>query len=453
MKKHIIITVIITGMIFIISMCPQAFGAGFALYEHGARGVSLGGAIVARADDPSAIFYNPAGITQLEGTWVMAGVSAIIPKLKIVNASGREEETKDREFFPPHIYFTKQLDKNYWLGVGIFSPFGLGTEFDSHWSGRYNSYNASLETLVFNPNLMFKASDTLSVAFGLSLQWAEAEIQQKINPAYVIMGKENEIKMGIAQSTGYSQDSDNVDLIYKTKFLNASTALGDIDQRIKGDNTSTGFNIALHYKPSDRLSFGITYRSGITQKLDGNAYYQNVKDMPDVFNFSDYFYNAKGRAELRMPDFLFIGAAYKIRPGTTIEADAWQTGWSSYNELPLYFQNGLGNQIQPKHYSDVWSFRLGLEHKYNEKWTARLGYVYDQSPIPDNTIDFMLPSNDRQLYNAGVGFIYNKYYIDLFYSYLLVKDRHINERPKDMVLEGDTKGDSHIMGVTISYKF
>ncbi len=445
---------ILMGMISILLFSTQAFGAGFALYEHSARAVALGGAFVAQANDPSAIYYNPAGITQLTGSWMMAGVTAIIPKLSITDEKGKKEETKDKTFYPPHFYITQQLNETFWFGLGANAPFGLSTGFDSNWKGRYNSYTALVKTLTLNPNLVIKASDSISLAIGFSIHRTDAGFKQKISPVHVVQKNEKKIKSGIAYTSGLDPDSPNVDLIYKTKFLDSAADLDDIDQEVEGRDTSPGINLALHYKATERLSIGITYRFKTTANLKGNTYYKNVGNLSGVnFNLSDFFYNATGSAELRMPDFFSIGTAYKLNKKIVMEADFWMTGWSSYNELPIIFQNALGDQTKRKSYKDVWTFRFGLEYKHSDTFTGRLGYVYDQSPIPDDTIDYMLPSNDRQLINTGIGFKYRNYIIDAFYSYLMINDRHINERKEDFVFEGDIKGDAHMIGLSISYSF
>lgn len=441
------------AMVCAIIMSTQAFGAGFALYEHSSRGVALGGAFVAQADDPSALYYNPAGITSLDGIRMMAGFSAIIPDISITNPSGNNDDIEKNVFFPPHLYVTYKLNDRFSFGLGVFSPFGLSTEFDENWDGRYNSYLATIETVNVNPNIAVKVSDSLSVALGCSIQHVDVEFKQKIRPADVIRASESNIKMGIAQSYGLDPDSAQVDMAYKTNFLKGAAALGDIDQKIEGDHIDMGFNIAVHYQPTDRLSFGVTYRSGIDQDLDGKAYYDNVSEIPGVFNFSDVFYNASGSGKLALPDFFTMGVAYKVTENLILEADAWRTGWSSYKDLPLVIENGLGDRTQQKDYDDVWTFRFGAEYKISDTWTARLGYVYDQSPIPDETIDYSLPSNDRHLFNSGLGFRYKNFVTDAYFTYLIAKDRHIDARPEDYILEGDVEGSALLMGLSFSYEF
>lgn len=159
-------------------------GAGFALYEGSARGNALGGATVGRADDPSALFFNPAGVTQLPGTQVMAGATFIMPKTDVTTQaySGAPgvTTTSESNVAPPHLYLTYQATDRVWLGLGVFSPFGLGTEFNSSWPGRYNSYNAVIQTMTINPNIAFKLNDRLSMAIGLDFMYFKLKLEQMV---------------------------------------------------------------------------------------------------------------------------------------------------------------------------------------------------------------------------------------------------------------------------------
>lgn len=437
----------------VIIMGTQAFGAGLALYEHSSRAVALGGAFVAQADDPSALYYNPAGITSLDGIQVMAGCSIITPYLTITDTGGKSEDAVTNTFLPPHLYVTYKLNDRFSFGLGMFSPFGLATEFDENWEGRYNSYLASLNSVNMNPNIAVKIIDSLSVAMGCSVQYMTVKFKQKIRPADVIRANESNIKMGIAQSYGLDPDSVEADQAYQVNFLNNAAALGDINQELEGDHIDMGFNIAVHYQPADRLSFGITYRSPIDQDLDGDAYYDNVSDIPGVFNFSDVFYNASCSAKLSLPDFLTMGAAYKATENLTLEADAWLTRWSRYKNLPLFIGNGLGDRTEQKNYDDTWSFRLGAEYKFSDTWTGRLGYAYDPSPVPDETVDYMLPDSDRHLFSIGTGFRYGKFAADACFLYMTAEDRHIDARPENYIFEGDSELSAIFFGLTFSYNF
>ena len=202
--------------------------AGFGIYEWSARGNALGGTLIGRADDPSAVAFNPAGITQLDGTRVMAGFTAIAPQTEVVTDT-ETTKTKSNIWLPPHAYLTYQLNDRYWLGVGIYSRFGLGTEYPDDWDGKYNVTFAGIKSVSLNPNLAIKLTDDLSFAFGLEAMWFE-----------------------------FTQE----------KMKNLS-ALGcpDMPAKLVGDSIGYGFNHALQYTPEEWLAVGLVYKSQVEQPV------------------------------------------------------------------------------------------------------------------------------------------------------------------------------------------
>ncbi|MFH0952783.1 MAG: outer membrane protein transport protein [Verrucomicrobiota bacterium] len=386
------------------AVLPAGYGGGFGLYEGSARANALGGTLVAREADPSSVFYNPAAITQLSGTHVMAGVSVIRPSTDVTTAGPGGIETtgtKDTRWVPPHVYGTHQLNHRFWFGWGVFSRFGLGTEFEEAWPGRYNSYKATIHTLSFNPNLVWKASDVLSLAAGAS-----------------------------ASSLGFEND----------RKLHGAAGQ-DIDLCISGDAVGYGFNLGLRYQVADWLAVGASYQSRVEQEVDGNGDIGVGKT------------DAQG--DITLPDMAFLGVALTPIRKLSVEAGAVYTGWSSYDELSITFDDpallGTKEISVPKEWDDVWRYAIGAEYALTRKWDLRLGYVYDQEPGPDGTADYMIPGNDRQLYSVGVGCHWDRWLLDLSYTYLDVKDRHISARAADGILESDFEdGEAHIFGISLS---
>ena len=157
---------------------------GFALTEWSSRGLSLAGGMVGRADDPSAIAYNAAGITQLPGTHVMGGFAAIAPMgtidLDLADGSHTSTTTKPHIWAAPHAYITHQLNDRFWLGLGLFSRFGLGNEFADNWTGRYNLANINFQTFSLVPTVALKVNDVLSLSAGVEIMHASFAMGQQI---------------------------------------------------------------------------------------------------------------------------------------------------------------------------------------------------------------------------------------------------------------------------------
>ncbi|HBD07429.1 MAG TPA: transporter, partial [Syntrophobacteraceae bacterium] len=275
--------VLLLAAMMVMAVAQSSFGAGFALYEGSARGNALGGAMVGRADDPSALFYNPAGITQLPGTQFMAGTTFIMPTTDVKTYQrGYWATTKaeDNVWYPPHIYGTYQFNDSLWFGLGIFSPFGLGTEFNPYWNGRYNNYDAVIQTLNINPTVAFKITDKLSAAAGLDFMYFDITYKKKI--------------------ADYSQ------LTLPAYMRNSAL---DTDLNLNGDSWGYGWNVGLHYKAFDWMSLGLAYRSEVKQHIDGTADF--TKSVYSTYPAT--FYNDTGAsASVVLPAELYMGINFKL---------------------------------------------------------------------------------------------------------------------------------------------
>ena len=401
-------------------------GAGFALYEWGARGTSMGGTMLGRADDPSAVAYNPAGITQLEGTQTMLGLSVVAPggRIRTTDPAGETQNTsiKKNYWIPPHAYVTHQMTDRAWLGLGVYTRFGLGTEYDEDWPGRYNTQFTRVQSLSFNPNIAYKFTDSLSLAVGAEVMWFDFQQEKAINTW----------APGVREM--------------------------DIDAELDGDSFGFGGNIALHYKPSDTWAFGLTYKSRVRQSISGDAKFsrQPAVPLPDTF-----FEDTSASGTITLPDSLGFGVMFRPFEKLTLEGNAIYTFWSTYDELKINFGDPL-NPLDPdsdvtqadKKWKDVWRFQFGAEYDLTELIDLRLGYVYDQIPDRDRYADYMTPTSHRHIINTGIGFSWEKLSLDLSYSYLWFAHRSIKARNEDGVLESRfRRGHTHLAGLSLGYKF
>lgn len=418
---------LIVGFVCVLAMPWHAYGAGFGLYEGSARGNALGGAMAGSANDPSALFYNPAGITQLEGIQFMGGMTAISPTVDVTavnpySGATSKESSIDHTWVPPFLYTTYQYSDQLYFGLGVFSRFGLGTNFDDDWAGRYNNYDAVIKTISVNPNVAFKVNEWVSLAAGMEFMYFDLTLKNK------------------------------VDLLSKN---DPSTSLTDVDSSLTGDSMGYGFNLAVHVKPRDWIAFGASYRSQVRQHIDGKANFTVPADLslpPILFNDTD----ASGT--ITLPQELFLGVAVWPIPRLMIEFDAIYTGWSSFDELTIDFDQapapGEESVTVPKNWDNVWRFGVGVEYKALDWLDLRLGYIYDQSPIPDSTVDYLVPANDRQMFSVGTGLHWKTWTLDLSYTYLMLDDRTVDGRTEDGVYDGEfTNGDGHLIGVGLAYRF
>lgn len=399
---------VLVGVVLSLVAVQASYGAGFGLYEGSARGNALGGTMVGRADDPSAIYYNPAGITQLSGVQVMGGATLIRPKATVNAVSPLGEvstESVDNNWVPPHLYGTYQVADSVWAGVGLFSRFGLGTEFPSDWAGRYNSYDAEIQTLTFNPDVALKVNDQISVAAGVNATWFDLTLKRKIptTPDY--------------------------------------NPANDIDLKLSGDAIGYGYNFGVRYEPRKWIAFGAAYQSEVDEDVDGTTDIRVMK--------------CDASGDVTLPDEILLGVVLMPTDKLSLEIGAVRTGWSSYDQLTIKIDDptmlGISESKSEKDWNDVWRYQLGVEYQLSEKLDLRLGYVYDEEPIPGETVDYLVPANDRQLYSVGCGYHVKDWTVDLSYTYLSIRDRKINGRTEDGVLPSwFTDDDAHMVGVSLS---
>ena len=396
------------AMLAVVTLAPLAQGAGFGLYEGSARGDALGGTLVGRADDPSAIYYNPAGIVQLPGDQLMAGVTLISPKTSVITTTPQGMIKTDSErdwWYPPHVYYTHELNDKIWLGAGLFSRFGLGTEFPENWPGRYNSYYASIQSLTFNPDVALKLGDQVAVAIGF-------------DPTYF-----------------------NIDL--KRKVPNPSGGQ-DLNMEMKGDAVGYGYNLGVRYTPADWLTLGLSYVSRVTENVDGTATLGGVG-------------STDASSTMRLPQELAFGITLKPEEKWSVEVGAVYTGWQTYDALSVDFKNpavfGAYNSTTPKHWESVMRYQAGVEYAATKALTLRASYVYDEEPIPRETADYIVPGNDRQLFGVGVGYRWSRWVLDLSYTYLMIMNRTIPGQPAEGIYPSTfSGGNAQMIGLSLSTK-
>jgi long-chain fatty acid transport protein len=414
---------VIVSVVFSAELCSAS---GFALYEASARGNALAGAMVARADDPSALFFNPAGITQLPGLQMMAGATFIMPSTNVTTYpnSPKAVTTKsvDNTWIPAHLYATYQATEKVWLGLAVFSPFGLGTEFPEDWPGRYNSYKAIIQTIDINPNIAFKVNDKFSFALGLDLMYFDLNLKRKIPSAPF-----------------------------------AKRDVGDIDGSLQGDTLGMGFNVALHGQPYDWLRLGFSYRSQVTQNITGDATFVRPPAFKSSPALSTLFNNTTGTGKITLPDEFYFGAAFYPIKDFSVEVGAIWTRWSTYNALSITYNPapypGGTTTTEVKNWSDVWRPFIGFEYKAANWLDLRAGYAFDQEAINNQYADYLVPANNRHLFSVGPGFHWQNWTLDLSYTYLLITNRD-NVPAHGFVLPSSfTNGYANMVGVSLSYKY
>lgn len=380
-------------------MSHATFGAGFALYEFSARGVAMGGSVMANTAEPASLASNPALITELEGTQIQLGTTVVLPQAE-TTFGGQSRELKSKSFILPNLYVTQQMSDDVFVGLGIFSRFGLGGEYKSplNWPGSRLAYKVGVETVSFAPSLAVKMCDDVAISMGLE--------------AMVIGFSENVI--------GYE---------------------------VSGSGTSWGGNFALLYRPdwAEKWSAGVTYRSKIKQTLNGRIKSPLAALAGDV------------RGSIALPDSIAFGLAFKPTDDLILEAGITGTFWSSYDQIMIEYKNddpARAPIIDKKNYRDVYRLNFGVEYKLNPAWAVRAGYVFDKSPINVHAMDTLVPADDRHIVSGGVGYEKDRYGIDVAYAHLFMSSLNgiTNKRNGHKPIHY-ANGNTDMLSVSFRYKF
>jgi long-chain fatty acid transport protein len=383
----------------------HAQAAGFQIPEMGVKAMGMAHAFTAIADDPTANWFNPAGLAFQEGHAVTVGGVVVVPTVDFVaNASNpfapSTSSADKKTLFVPHTYFSGTNDD--WgisYGIGINAPFGLEMEWPTNAVFAGAAQYGRLQAVNVNPNVAYRVNDELAVAFGVD---------------YVNM--------------------------YKVDFNGNA-----LKQNFSGDGW--GFNVAALYK-TDQFNFGVSYRSEVKIKAKGTS------TTAAPFPVS----TAGNNITVTMPDMLNIGVAFHPTEAWTVSVDADWVNWKKFKELAFTYTPPLsigGSATSPQNWKATWAFRLGAEWAYSDTMRARLGYTYDPTPISDADFTPLLPGNDRQALHVGYGVdLSDQATLDFAYVYVFLDTRNQTvSTGTNIVRNGTYESDVHLLAASLTYHF
>ncbi len=375
-----------TVLCAILLLCSTAFGSGFQINEHGARAMAMGGAFTAAALDPSILYFNNAGITQMSGFKLMMGTTLIAPSSTFRGVSPKIDETKMEKqlFTPSHFYATYQITDKLYAGLGFNNPFGLGTKWPVGWVGHNVNLEIAVRTFNLNPVIAYKVDDNLSVGLGLQYAFGDVKINRDVNfPPFN----------------------------------------GNANVNLKGDATSAlGFSAGLLYKLDCDLNFGVSYRSEVKYNFKGTA---TTTGGPS--QLASALPGGDIAASLTTPQQLVVGASYQATPKLLVSADFQWVGWSSYDSLKVDFSDPAKTDLaSPRMYENSYIIRLGANHKCSDVLDVSAGVLYDRNPVKDQFVDPTLPDADRLGFSVGAGYkIMDNLSVDVSYMFLRFYERTI----------------------------
>ena len=380
-------------------------GAGFALIEQNASG--LGNAFAgqaAAAADASTIFFNPAGMTYLPDRQVVLAGHLIKPSAEFSGSSniggGNGGDAGDLAFVP-NAYFAFRLTPDVHLGVGMNAPFGLKTEYDSVWAGRTQAIKSELKTINLNPSIAWKASESLSLGAGVSIQYAEATLSNATGAA-------------IPPTVG----------------------------TVKGDDYSWGFNLGVLWQLSEATRLGLAYRSEVDHTLEGSLKINGVTAVDPIY------------AGLILPDSASLSLFHKFNPRWELLADVTWTGWSDFDALRIVNASGGAVSTTIENWDDNYRYSLGANYRLNDKLTLRGGVAFDETPVSDAFRTARIPDEDRTWIAFGAQYrLSPRSLLDVGYAHLFVEDARINKTESGVTLAGTYEGAVDILSAQLTLEF
>lgn len=415
-------------LLFLIS--SFLYPAGFALYEHSARATGLAGAYAATAEDPGALFYNPAGIA-FQKFSVYLETTVIAPSSKFYGANpypgeGVSEKMKSQYFFPSNFSIVAPIGKNFTFGIGMFNPFGLGTEWKnaSEFTGRYLSTKADVRGYNFATALAYKYKEKLGVSLGLHYFMADLDLEQYVGAV--------------------------------NPYTQTYTNIGHV-RMDGGKDGKLGYDFGLLYKFSEKWQMGLSYHSKAKVSFDGYAKFKQIYTGYADFDamVSQQFPAGKHpvTTSIEFPTMAFLGISTTAIKNFKFEFDIGWTEWSTYDQLTIEFEdNPELNSTHIANWEDVYNYRLGVEYFYNDKIALRTGILYDDTPQPNSNMNPMLPDADRIGYCLGFGFKGKTMVFDAGYMYLTFKDRSTKGTQQDG-FNGMYENNAHLLGMSLTYSF
>lgn len=354
-------------------LAPQVAGAeGFAINEWSAEGVAMGGARMFAEDDAANVAYNPASITKVKGEVMKSSYTYLSPHGNYkadIKESVNPVTGKPVPAYPEYghnkvhagwavgSYYVRQINDKEWFGIGAFPRFAMVSEFERGSKISSNAFFSKLNGVSVTPTYAHKFDKKWSAAVGAEINYVGLELQKNA---------------------------------YATPAMNVGSV------QIEGESYALGWNAAANYTFDDKNEIGVVYRSRITHSLEADA--KAYSSRPEL--------NVKANAYgvVTLPDSWDIGYNHKFDKKTRLELKATRTNWSTYDALNVYFDKpvfGNYNALSDKNWENGWRYAIGLEHNLSDKYAVMAGFAFDESSIPYDGGDFMVPTGLRRTYSIG----------------------------------------------------
>jgi len=429
----------------------QAGATGFQLREQSVKnlGKSNAGSIVGK--DASNVSLNPAAMTNLDKNTFQSDITVIdltadfngsgrvlgSPALPLSGGNGGDPGSPTvvpnmAAVFPLHGALEGMT-----VGASIGAPFGLKTEYEPGWVGRYRALTSDVKIVDLTLSVAFKATDGVSIGAGLIYERADVTLSKAIDFGTAIC------------ASGNPANCFSSSFPFKPQQLDGAF-------EVQGDNTGIGYVVGAQIAPNDRMAIGISHRSEIKHELTGNLDFQNV---PALLANDPRFKDGEGGARLVTPAITTLSVSYGFTDNVRVMADYQSTGWSSLRDVVIKRTNGTVVGSEPFEWDDTDFLSIGAEFDISDAFTIRGGVAQDESPTNDTHRTPRLPDADRMLYSIGATWnMSESLSIDAAFQRITIDAPTIN-LPVDAAsgntstLVGEFDGHANLFGVSMQYRF
>ncbi|NWF49168.1 MAG: outer membrane protein transport protein [Ignavibacteriaceae bacterium] len=408
---------LITVSLLLTFFTANVFAGGFQLNEHGAKAKAMGGAFTAVANDPSAIYWNGAGLTQLTGTHIMLGTHLIAPSTLFRGVSPNVDKyyMEPQIFFPTHFFASHSFSNDLAIGLGFTTPFGLGTKWPEEWVGKYLAIETELRTFTISPVVAYEIIDNLSISAAFVYSFADVTLTRKNSQA---------------------------------------PFTGDAFVTLKGDDKfAYGYNFGLLFKPIEGLSVGAAFHSQLKYEFEGDVVTTGAKQLLDAKKLP----LGKATAKLEAPMYIAGGIAIDLTSRLKLSAEFQRIFWSSYDTLAVDFEDAAYTDLKsPRDYKDSYIIRLGGEYKFDD--FSLLGGVYfDKMPVDPEKLSPTLPDSDRLGFSLGISAdILDNLNITGSYLFIRAKELTVTNSvepytPGGSGFNGTYNSYAHVLSLSLTY--
>jgi long-chain fatty acid transport protein len=383
------------------SMFPDRLGAvGFRLPHQDPEAIARGDAFAATADNPSAIYYNPAGITQLEGDNIRVGLYAISADTKFTSPSGATAKTDSSLQPVPQLYYVHSFTNlPISIGLGIYAPYGLSLDWGNNAPFNTVAESGSLTYLCFNPVIAWKICSALSVGIGPTINYSDATLKQAL-------------------------DSSGV-----TQF------------KFDGDGLDYGFTAGVLWQPHPMWSFGINYHSATTVNYKGAA----SQTLTPFFQSS-----TSSSASISFPQFVVGGISFRPTTNWNFEFDLDWTEWNDVTVITLK-NTPFGDVPVTLNYKSSFIYEFGVTRQLGKGYFASVGYIYNENSSPDANFNPLIPDADLQL--GSVGFGHHGKHWDWAIAYHFAYGERTVSNDSNVSADGTYKTFNNAFNVATTFKF